>query len=394
MRTRPLFTFYGTLLIKFLIVALSSDMSFYLPRVTHHDCVHLDAEFEKHFVSKLLSLLNNLHNSASNWLPEIELVVKLFVWRQTALTTCQTIGQRLLSCHYSRTDGRTASRKLIMLFAFSNAISTWLHRRFEDPDFLTLNRTQRKFLSSCSKILQTVNAFVYVYEGKFASLNERLFGLSMVSSVKRTWNTIPSAILTRELLWDAINEFLTFFWPIVRRTRWMTRLRNIANAPDSVGDETCLLCRETPKTQPHRFCEHSFCYFCVADAFERSNQFFICPVCGSELKRMEDFKPVTPSIWHSDCCCLQRTRDNAWKTSIQSLEKNMLSRRPLNLLLRHWARTGKRRSVVSTQAGIVRHCSKCSSEHINIPIERIRNFRWDGKSCRNCSKIMNTHRAH
>ena len=274
-----------------------STMSFYLPRVTHRDCLHLDDVVHRHFASSLISCLQNFHNSVSSWKPEIEMILKLFIWRRTVRASGQTVGQRLLSCHYSQKDDRVASSDKLMLYAVSNALSAWLKARAEDLKFPGLTIFHVRIFQACSKILQAVNAFIFLFEGRFASLSERFFGLSMKSSFRRTLNTAPSAILLRELLWDGLSEFLTFFWPLMQRTRWMARVRHLTNSESviSVDEGTCVLCSLSPKIQPHGFCAHSFCYFCVANAFAESSEFFICPLCGLELTTMEELKPVSAS---------------------------------------------------------------------------------------------------
>ena len=275
-------------------------MSFYLPRVTHLDCLRLDDEVHRHFTTKLLSFLQNFHPSVSSWRPEVEMILKLFLWRHSVGASNQTIGQRLLSCHYSNPDKSVSSTYKLRLHAASSAFFAWLHARLDDLSFPGLSKSYVRIILACSKIVQTINAFVFLSEGRFASLSERFCGLTMRSSIGRTWNSVPSAFLLRELLWNGFSEFLVFLWPFIRRSRWLAKARYLAAADDEsatfVDDEsTCLFCRQSPKIHPHAFCAHSFCYFCVANSFV-DTQFFICPCCGAELTSMELLKPVAASF--------------------------------------------------------------------------------------------------
>lgn len=88
----------------------------------------------------------------------------------------------------------------------------------------------------------------------------------------------------------------------MQRTRWIARLRHLTNSESviSVDEGICVLCSLSPKIQPHGFCAHSFCYFCVANTFAESSEIFICPLCGLELTSMEELKPVSAFFKSSD----------------------------------------------------------------------------------------------
>ena len=277
-------------------------MGHHLPRVTHLDCLRLDDDIERHFSTQMESLARNIHPVFDSWGPELRFMLKLALLRDTMYSSGRSIGQKLLSCHYfvASKEARLNPKHRLLLHLFANGLATWLHQRLDDLPLHGVSRLYVRAFKACSHVLQSVNAFAFFYQGNYASVGERLFGMTMKSSIRTTWNSIPHAVLARELLWNGLAEFLLFLWPLIRRSRWLARLKSSLMTKDGLhskdtDDETCLLCRQTPKIQPHQFCAHSFCYYCVTTAFVQS-EYFTCPACGEEMTVLEDLKPACSSF--------------------------------------------------------------------------------------------------
>ena len=275
-------------------------MAYYLPRVTHLDCLRIDNDIENHFTSSVLSILRKFYLSIDSWKPEIKAILRFAIAGGcTVWSGGRSMGQRLLSCQYAATRGDHGNfRRRLLCYLTSDILVTWLHDRLDDARVIGLSGDASRALKAIFYIMQTLNAFIFLLRGKFASLSERIFGVTMKSSARTTLNTIPHAVLERELLWQGMTEFLLFLWPLIRNSRWIARLKNsrrVKTDEMEVDSDTCLLCRQTPKIQPHQFCAHSFCYYCVTTAYVQS-QFFACPVCAAEMTTMADLHPACPSF--------------------------------------------------------------------------------------------------
>ena len=273
-------------------------MYYHLPRAVHLDCLRIDHEIENYFTSQINSLVRQIHASSESWGPEIGMLLKLVILKNTIGSSGRTIAQRLLSCQYvTPEENERNSRNRLVFHVFADGTAAWLHQRIDDLPIYSVNRDYVRIFKAFSFILQTVNVFAFLFQGKYASLSERVFRVTMKSTMRTRWNALPHAVLVRELMWSGLAEFFLFLWPLIRRSRWMARIRRLRADRLTHADDgaACLLCRQSPKIQPHQFCAHSFCYYCVTTAFVES-EFFACPVCGEEMTVMADLKPACPSF--------------------------------------------------------------------------------------------------
>eukprot|EP01065_Artemidia_motanka_P006812 TRINITY_DN13320_c0_g1_i1.p1 TRINITY_DN13320_c0_g1~~TRINITY_DN13320_c0_g1_i1.p1 ORF type:complete len:352 (+),score=85.18 TRINITY_DN13320_c0_g1_i1:131-1186(+) len=133
-------------------------------------------------------------------------------------------------------------------------------------------------------IVSLVNLLVFLFEGKYRSLTDRVLQLRLVnfkSKVQKVWSF---EFMDRQLGWKHFSEFLTFAWPFINFLPAMKRLVRAARGDLhglSLPDTCCPICNTDPIQVGARApCGHHFCYYCVQSAIDAGSGSTNCPRCG------------------------------------------------------------------------------------------------------------------
>jgi peroxin-2 len=75
-------------------------------------------------------------------------------------------------------------------------------------------------LSTTHNIAALVSFLVFLYNGKYRTLTDRLLRMRLVPSSNQTSREVSFEFLNRQLVWHAFTEFLLFLLPLVGISRW------------------------------------------------------------------------------------------------------------------------------------------------------------------------------
>ncbi|KAH9838915.1 Pex2 / Pex12 amino terminal region [Teratosphaeria destructans] len=228
---------------------------------------------------------------------------------------------------------------------------------YDEPSPL-IRRLSRltSLLGTTHDIAAFISFLVFLYNGRYRTLTDRLLRLRLVPSSNQTSREVSFEYLNRQLVWHAFTEFLLFLLPLVGISRWrrwiarawkkakatIMRLRtgDAAAAEDAqdiqkgelgfLPERTCAICYQdqnpaggqseqqvisaganagiignasTDITNPYETisCACIYCYVCLAQRIEaEEGEGWICLRCGELVKECKpwegDVIPPTPSL--------------------------------------------------------------------------------------------------
>lgn len=126
-------------------------------------------------------------------------------------------------------------------------------------------------ITSCLSATHSIAAFtsflVFLVNGRYRTLTDRLLRLRLVSPSNQIGREVSFEYLNRQLVWHAFTEFLLFILPLVgisRWRRWLSRVwkkaKNMVRAQTEEEDDA-----EKPKNGPLSFLPERTCAICYQD---------------------------------------------------------------------------------------------------------------------------------
>ena len=128
------------------------------------------------------------------------------------------------------------------------------------------------FLDTGHNVAAFISFLIFLYNGKYRTLTDRLLLMRLVPSSNKTSREVSFEFLNRQLVWHAFTEFLLFLLPLVgisRWRRWVSRawkktkatIVSVGNGRRSDEDETL----ELAQTGELSFLPERTCAICYQD---------------------------------------------------------------------------------------------------------------------------------
>ena len=280
-----------------------------VPRVSLLDAQQLDGDILTILKNSLLEAVKYKGVGLYTRLePELDALIKLALYRWTVVKRKATIGQTLLQMKYSR----TVSRNQLAKYSFYMVFLSWLQKRMSDIIRFFSSEVQINFMKlvNCIDVLHSccylINLLIFLHQGYYGTLAERLFGLSLVPTAPPNSRQISYSYFNRELLWHGFAELLTVLLPLIPTKKFHNFIRSclprshISSSPEKGEVELsqasiCAVCGRSP-VLPHQFgCRHALCYYCLYSKHaEQLN--FSCPLCAHVLESSSQISPVTVTL--------------------------------------------------------------------------------------------------
>ncbi|PVV02334.1 hypothetical protein BB560_003216, partial [Smittium megazygosporum] len=219
-------------------------------RVTKLDSEILDQE--------LISILEEPLNSAfslqkTNFLSknkhEIRAVLQsLLIFIPLLSKKHATYGQQIQNLTFGNSR---KTRYLLYLYGLTLVSGTYLWQK--GTSFIS-EKKWAEFPSKLWKALSLLNLLLFISNGKYKSLLERIFGLKLRFLKPMMLHSVSFEFMNRQIVWNAFTEFLMFIVPllnvpklyttIVYKTRSLMGLKPIAVNKDvaALPDEICPKC--------------------------------------------------------------------------------------------------------------------------------------------------------
>jgi peroxin-2 len=236
--------------------------------------------------------------------PELEAMVKLYIWRHTMFKTGATIGQDMLDLKLfdTRTWDTMSGIQALGVAACSIGFP-YICRRFRG----ITNTPHYDKMETAVQALSLVNFVAFLSKGHFRSLQERVLGVSCGhSSLASALNPVDYDFMSRELLWHGFAEFLAFILPLVNYHKLKNMVLGYIRTRQpalGAGDlrtrkprdiRLCAICQNTPTNVTEIGCRHVFCYYCITTGFLVDKENGIkCPICLYHMREQHEIKFVT-----------------------------------------------------------------------------------------------------
>lgn len=297
------------------------------PRVGQLDASILDNELLSLLKEQLLKCFKFFKPEIKDkYESELLLALKLVLFKLTIWDNSTTYGgklQNLKLVHSQSAPGRLIDLSRSQKLAYGSLVigggylwvkvEEFVTRHSDDDRVLKLREILDKlsFLWSASSL---VNFILFIYSGKYSTLILRLLKMRFVSQSRVMVRQVNFEFQNRQLVWNALTEFLLFILPILNLPRLMRRLRSIGGrkpSPSQSGglgplaflpEKTCPICYQssnlqssvvgsTDITNPFRGeCGHIYCYVClVSKIIESQGDGYSCLRCGNLIKEAAPF---------------------------------------------------------------------------------------------------------
>ncbi|XP_050471651.1 peroxisome biogenesis factor 2 [Bombus huntii] len=260
----------------------------YVSRINQIDAVQLDEEIYKVLRNQAREIGKYQQTEKiDRWQPEIDALLKFFIWNFSLRHGKSTFGQQLLNLHYENIT--SAKSILYMLSTIGPAyvrdklVDSGANRRFT----ILLDR-----VANVLKLFEFINLLIFMHRGTQPRIVEYILGIASSSTTVHKPRNIGYSYMTRELLWHGLMELFTTSLPMVNfhyLKHTMKKLFTRSKAVDLQGvlptmnlSTKCAYCTDTPILPVHAGCQHIFCYYCLNAHFTVMVE-FQCPECSTRL---------------------------------------------------------------------------------------------------------------
>jgi len=250
------------------------DTSGHVPRINQLDSEYLDTEIVKIFNNHLQQAFKYfLRNPLDMLGPELEAFMKIIIWNFSTRASNSSIGQQLLGMklHMENRFGILGAGFLNIISSYIQSRQSTITRMF--PLHEAKLETSMKYLQMVLRVAELVNFVVFLQQGKYPSLVNRIFGLTPRSVVQER-SSVGFSYLSRELLWHSLTELLIFILPLVDFSRMFTKFRTGVVAADK-----CSVCNEAPVCWVQSPCGHNYCHYCLLSR-QGDGETFVCIICS------------------------------------------------------------------------------------------------------------------
>ena len=122
------------------------------------------------------------------------------------------------------------------------------------------------FLSTTHSIAALASFLVFLVNGRYRTLTDRLLRLRLVSPSSQVSREVSFEYLNRQLVWHAFTEFLLFLLPLVGISRWRKWLARVwKRTKDAMKSEKTEDEEDKAKTGPLAFLPERTCAICYQD---------------------------------------------------------------------------------------------------------------------------------
>ncbi|XP_063820968.1 peroxisome biogenesis factor 2 [Ostrinia nubilalis] len=273
----------------------------YVPRVTQLDAGQLDKQVEELLRQSLFQAVKYFEPGILQpVLPEIDLLIRTWIFKYSVYNTKSTYGQKMLSLEYKKDN--FSQNKLYWYYGYTVGLRYLKDRCLYSLTSNTGVQNMLHKLETFQLIGDIINFLRFIQSGKNPLLIDFILGLELTAD-KLTREDLTDFSWTRELLWHNFIELigtaisLMNIFGLKKKLSYVLKYawwRNHKSAAGSLKpavmtlNSTCPCCMSKP-VLPHTMgCSHIFCYYCLT-ANKTADQDFTCPECyynGKEINRL------------------------------------------------------------------------------------------------------------
>jgi peroxin-2 len=226
---------------------------------------------------------------------ELKTLLKLYLLANY-VSSGATAGMKLYNMNYcdaSLKEIDIAPRQKLVALTALNLTSSYILKRCQSLERLLQNTCLKGLnitwltidnLTLLVKSLNVMNFFIFLKDGLYLTLPERILGLVPVISHENHFNNsrmnrMQMDLMYRDVIFKAVAEFLTAIIPIINveqiknrlssLTGTMPDLRSDMKLADKIRQDTtrCAICLKQPFNPYIIGCKHVFCYYCMQSKY-------------------------------------------------------------------------------------------------------------------------------
>ncbi|KZT12767.1 peroxisomal biogenesis factor 2 [Laetiporus sulphureus 93-53] len=249
-----------------------------ITRVGQLDAELLDQELVQLLTEPLVKALS-LVNSAwkARFEPEVALFIQLTLYKLSVWNTGASYGAGLQGLRYAtqggsgrNETGAGLSYHTLILHGALTTLVPYCHTRLRNhalsqawPDAPSSDRRRKAWelltrVESTHGLFGLLNFIAFLWNGRFRTLADRLFGLRLVPTQRLTRRDVSYEYMNRQMVWHAFTEFLLFLLPLINTRalrRWisisMSRLTPSSLLPGPVRSFVGLKAQDDAQTVQH-----------------------------------------------------------------------------------------------------------------------------------------------
>lgn len=170
-------------------------------------------------------------HAGDDWGTEIAALLRAGLWKLGFWDTGASYGARLQGLKYVDGEGNEPSRLQKGVYGGVSVLGRYVWDKWEDwllekeggyDATPAVRRASRltKWVSSTHEVAAFAGFLVFLYNGRYRTLLDRVLKLRLVPASAQTAREVSFEYLNRQLVWHAFTEFLLFILPLVGIARW------------------------------------------------------------------------------------------------------------------------------------------------------------------------------
>lgn len=267
----------------------------------------LDSEIDSLFSAQLrraIHFAQILVPAVSSLQPEVQLLIRYYVYKHSLLKHSATPGQRLLDLRLvdSNSFERVSDGKLMCYGLFTLTALPYLSQRCVH---LLPHKSAAMAADAC-RIAELLNFVVFLTNGKYRCMSHRLLSIACThSSAAAIFSPVNYDFMSREMLWFTFAEFLSFLMPLVNPVKVKNFVCGLLGQKSSAVSLvspgirsrsdllTCAVCNQSPVNAREIGCNHCFCYYCITTTCLADESYgFSCPKCGFHIREFSEIREL------------------------------------------------------------------------------------------------------
>jgi peroxin-2 len=269
---------------------------------------------------------------------EITSLLQFIMYRLSIYVNGATYGTSMQNLHYQNELGTNPKlakwQKLSYILMHVGGRWGWLRlsRLASTQDWSDQNDWRSRawvWMDNVEKVwkaLSLANFLVFLYDGRYKSLIDRILGMRLTYIRKDVQHQISHEFMNRQLVWTAFTEFLLFILPLINLSRMRNTLGRMFSKSNSIDlpPQICAICYQNEQASANSNteslgmgtttsgpfssgtgnravnpyvtnCGHVFCYYCLKTATMVDSDYH-CPRCLTRVEGMERWNGDISSV--------------------------------------------------------------------------------------------------
>lgn len=247
----------------------------FVPRISQIDAATLDSELLSTFSQQISNACKYfIRNPLDRIGPELDALLRCFIWKFSLIAKQRSIGQELLGIKY-----QSKSQAQLYTLAGMDILLHYLKQRQRFfLQFLPLSDQTKNLTLHYANIVvgmtKIINSLYFLRQGLYPSLATFLLDLKPLCTINES-RTVGYSYMSRELLWSTFTELLIFIVPLLNSSKIKSQITQrfsslIGKPATHISLSQCSLCSHPPILPCRGVCGHIYCYYCLATQINSS----------------------------------------------------------------------------------------------------------------------------